>query len=35
MRCRPVSGYSRRVAFNARGNRAYVANEGNWVEIIE
>jgi YVTN family beta-propeller protein len=25
----------RRVAFNARGNLAYVANEGNWIDVIE
>ena len=25
----------RRVAFDARGNRDYVANEGNWVDNIE
>ena len=30
-----LTGVPRRVAFNARGTRAYVANEGNWVDIIE
>ena len=30
-----LTGAPRRVAFNTRGNRAYVANEGNWVDIIE
>ena len=30
-----LTGAPRRVAFNASGSRAYVANEGNWVDIIE
>lgn len=30
-----LTGVPRRVAFNARGDRAYVANEDNWVDIIE
>lgn len=31
----PVTGMPRRVAFNAHGNKAYIANEGNWVDVIE
>jgi YVTN family beta-propeller protein len=30
-----VTSVPRRVAFNARGNLAYVANEGNWVDVIQ
>jgi YVTN family beta-propeller protein len=31
----PVAGTPRRVAFNAHGDKAYIANEGNWVDVIE
>ena len=31
----PVSGVPRRVTFNAHGNKAYVANEQNWIDVIE
>ena len=30
-----LTGTPRRIAFNARGSVAYVANEGNWVDLIE
>lgn len=30
-----VTGVPRRVAFNSHGNAAYVANEGNWIDVIE
>jgi YVTN family beta-propeller protein len=30
-----LNGTPRRVAFNKFGNKAYVTNEGNWVDIIE
>ena len=30
-----VNGTPRRVAFNASGSRAYVANESNWIDVIE
>ena len=31
----PIGGTPRRVAFNRLGNRAYVSNEGNWIDVIQ
>jgi DNA-binding beta-propeller fold protein YncE len=30
-----LTGTPRRVGFNTLGNKAYVSNEGNWVDVIE
>ena len=30
-----IAGTPRRVAFNAHGNKAYIANEGNWIDVIQ
>jgi YVTN family beta-propeller protein len=30
-----VTGAPRRIAFNAHGDKAYIANEGNWIDVIE
>ncbi|HKW12677.1 MAG TPA: YncE family protein [Gemmatimonadaceae bacterium] len=30
-----VTGTPRRVAFSASGDKAYVANEGNWIDVIQ
>jgi YVTN family beta-propeller protein len=30
-----VTAVPRRVAFNAHGDKAYIANEGNWVDVIQ
>jgi len=30
-----VGGMPRRVGFNKTGNKAYISNEGNWVDVIE
>ena len=31
----PLGGTPRRVAFNRIGNKAYIANEGNWIDVIQ
>ena len=31
----PLNGLPRRIAFNAFGDKAYIANEGNWIDVIE
>jgi YVTN family beta-propeller protein len=30
-----LNGIPRRVAFDPRGDKAYVSNEGNWIDVIE
>jgi len=30
-----LTGVPRRIAFNAHGDKAYIANEGNWIDVIE
>jgi hypothetical protein len=30
-----LDGIPRRVAFNNFGNKAYISNEGGWVDVIE
>jgi YVTN family beta-propeller protein len=30
-----LNGVPRRIAFNTTGTKAYIANEGNWVDVIQ
>jgi DNA-binding beta-propeller fold protein YncE len=30
-----LTGVPRRIAFNATGTKAYIANEANWVDVIQ